>query len=76
MRLFFLYGAIAFLNLILLITMQGTMSQRSPRLFNTSTKRIAWLLSCLVSVPMLIFLFQLPGFFYGEIKRFISGARE
>jgi hypothetical protein len=49
---------------------------KHPSLIDRKWKRVLWLASCLVFIPVVIMIIKIPFFVIDEVKKFIKGRKD
>ncbi len=75
MTLLSFYVPLVFISLFMLIPVGNELRLRHPSLSDRKWKRILWLLSCLILLPMVMLIASVPLYLGNELKRFIRGDR-
>ena len=70
-----LYLGLVFMSFLYLTGMVLDYELHHPPLVNKKWKRVLWLLSCLLFIPLVVFMAGLPGYIVSELKRFFSIRR-
>ena len=66
------YGLMILGSLFVLTSLTGDLEQKSPWLTDRKWKRVVWLLSCLVGIPLIITTVKFPSLLLNELKEFLS----
>ncbi len=65
--------------IISMLTLKGVVREfekKNPSLINRRWKRILWVISCLMFIPLFIMATKIPGFMLNEIREFIEGRKD
>ena len=73
--LLFAYAGLVLMS-IMVLTVIPKEFERTPWLVNKKWKRILWVLSCFIMLPLVVVILRIPYFVVQEIKRFIRGSNQ
>jgi hypothetical protein len=68
-----LFQFIIFYFLLVILNILFATGVHPKYLTDKKWKRVLWLISCFVFIPVIVFIVQMPFYVFGEIKKFITG---
>lgn len=71
-----IYFSLFLLSFLMLTGIVREFEQKYPLLVNRKWKRMLWLISCLLFIPLFIVWVKLPFFILDEIKTFLGGRND